>query len=120
MSVSRTAFLPSILFSTSASAGPHAGDTLSIVPFLSLAREMAALLVPLEPRAEFRAELERTLVAEARQQAVQGRLMPTPLDYREPPERRWMVGAAAAAAVGSAVSIASIMVYVWRRRERAA
>ena len=120
MSVSRTAFLTSILFSTRAPAETAASDTLSVVPFLTLARELAGVLTPLEPSAEFRAELERTLLAEARQQSAQARLLPLTIDTRESPERRWMVGAAAAAAVGSAVSIASIVVFVWRRRERAA
>lgn len=99
---------------------PRSGETLSVVPFLALARELAALLVPIQPSAEFRAELERTLVAEAWRQNTQALLMPAELDDRDAPERRWMMGAAAAAAVGSAVSIASIVVYVLRRRDRAA
>lgn len=119
MSVSRIALLPSILFSTRVHAEPHPGDTLSVVPFLALARELAALLVPLEPPVDFRTDLERSLVAEARRQSAQTRLVPVTIETREGLERRWVVGAAAAA-VGSAVSIAGLVVYVLRRRERAA
>lgn len=120
MFVSRIAYLPSILFSTRVPAEPHASDMLSIVPFLALARELAGLLAPVAPRPEFRADLERSLVAAARQQAAQTSLIPMFIEPRESGERRWVKPAAAAAAVGSAVSIAGIVVYVLRRRERAA
>ena len=96
---------------------------LSVVPFLALARELGALLVPVQPRADFRTELERSLLAQARQQNAQARLVPVLVEGRDGLERRWVVvgaAAAAAAAVGSAVSIAGIVVYVRRRRDRAA
>jgi hypothetical protein len=115
MFVSRIAFLPSILFTARVPAEPQAGDMLTIVPFLALARELAGLLSPMTPDAEFRAELERNLIAEARHRATQDVLMPA-FEPREGGERRWVKGAAAAAAVGSAVSIAGIVVYVLRRR----
>ena len=120
MFVSRIAFLPSILFSARVPAAPQAGDMLTIMPFLALARELADLFAPVAPRPEFRADLERMLIAQARQQAAQAALFPVAIDAREPGERRWVKGAAAAAAVGSAVSLAGIVVYVLRRRDRAA
>jgi hypothetical protein len=90
---------------------------LSIMPFLALAREVAALFAPVAPRPEFRSDLERVLVAQARQQAAHAALIPVGI---ETGERRWVKGAAAAAAVGSAVSLAGIVVYVLRRRDRVA
>lgn len=119
MSGGPLAFLPSLLFTTRTPAG----DVLSIMPFLALARELAALLIPIRPRQEFRDDLERSLIAAARQQNARGVLTAyEPLvllrDERENSERRWMI--AGAAAVGSAVSLAGIVAYVWRRRERAA
>ena len=122
MSVSGFASLSSILFTTRVAAEPHPGDALSIVPFLNLARELAALLIPVKPNADFRSELELSLLAEARHLAAfpADRLAPDFSAPREFSERRWVVGAAAAAAVGSAVSIAGIVVYVLRRRDRAA
>ncbi|MCU0509015.1 MAG: hypothetical protein MUC34_11575 [Anaerolineae bacterium] len=121
MSVSRIDFLPSVLFSTRVPAESHAGDMLSVVPYLALARELAALFTPVAPRPEFRADLERTLIADARRQSAESVLFPVAIESREGGERRWvMVSAAAAAAVGSAVSIAGIVVYVLRRRDRAA
>jgi hypothetical protein len=116
MFVSRIAFLPSILFSTRIPAEPHAADVLTIVPFLALARELAALFAPVSPRPEFRSNLEGTLIAEARQQAAQFALLPVMVESRDGGDRRWVKGAAAAAAVGSAVSLAGIVVYVLRRR----
>ncbi len=115
MPVSRIAFLPSILFSTRVPAEPHAADVLTIVPFLALARELAALFAPVAPRPEFRMNLERTLIAEARQQAAHSALLPVFVETRDS-DWRWVKGAAAAAAVGSAVSLAGIVVYVLRRR----
>jgi 2-methylisocitrate lyase-like PEP mutase family enzyme len=96
------------------------------MPFLSLARELAALLLPIQPAQQFRDDLEHSLVAAAHQQNARAALNGyDPYGAisieREGFERRWMIGAAAAAAVGSAVSIAGIMAYVWRRRsDRAA
>jgi hypothetical protein len=117
------AFLPSVFFMTRTSAVPHAGDVLPVMPFLSLARELAALLVPVRPSQVFRDDLERSLMVAAREQNVRG----IPAGYgqyvlsreeREYSERLWMI--AGAAAVCSAVSIAGIVAYVLRRRERAA
>lgn len=117
------AFLPPVLFTTRTLAGPHAGDVLSVTPFLSLARDLAALLVPVRPRQDFRDDLERSLVAAARQQNARGVLIryeqaPLGRYERDGSERRWVI--AGAAAVGSAVSIAGIVAYVLRRRDRAA
>lgn len=121
MSGSPFAFLPSILFSTRTPATPQSADLLSVMPFLSLARELAALLLPLRPAQQFRDDLELSLLAAARQQNARIALAgydpygPISID-KDGFERRWVIGAAAAAAVGSAVSIAGIMAYVWRRR----
>jgi hypothetical protein len=120
------AFLPSLLFSTRSPATPQSADLLSVMPLLSMARELAALFVPLQPARQFRDDLERSLIAAARQQNARVALAGydpygVVIVEREGLDRRWVVGAAAAAAVGSAVSIAGIMAYVWRRRgDRAA
>ena len=95
------------------------------MPFLSLARELAALLLPLQPRQQFRDDLERSLIAAARQQNAYGVLAghnyPQVVRVEQGADRRWVIGAATAAAVGSAVSIAGIVAYVLRHRsERAA
>ncbi len=96
------------------------------MPFLALARELAALLLPMTPAVQFRDDLERSLVSAARQQNTQAAFA-TPdrsgdvTGERDGLERRWVLGAAAAAAVGSAVSIAGIVAYVWwHRSDRAA
>jgi hypothetical protein len=116
------AFLPLALFTTYTDSAAQSGDVLSVMPFLALARELAALLVPMQPRQAFRDDLEATLVAEARQQNAQLALTGYPIVEieRVGGERRWVIGAAAAAAVGSAVSIAGIVAYVLMHRERAA
>jgi hypothetical protein len=117
------------------------GDiALTLAPLLLLAQEIAALLLPLAPRAEYRRALHRSLLKQARRQQAQ-RL----LDLSEPihtpfvPEaqalpnrvagwitqetasldvdRRWVLGAAA---VGSAVSLAGILAYVLSHRNRSA
>jgi hypothetical protein len=122
MSGSLYAFLPVLLFMTRTEPGPQAGDMLSVMPFLALARELAGLLLPLQLRQDFRNDLEASLIAEARQQHAQLALAgypPVEIE-REGGERRWVIGAAAAAAVGSAVSIAGILAYVLMHRERAA
>ncbi len=126
MSARFLAFLPRLLFSTRTPATPQAADMLSVMPFLSLARELAALFLPVAPAPQFRDDLERSLMAAAYQQNARAALV----GYGEPGgmsveregfERRWVIGAAAAAAVGSAVSIAGIVAYVWwHRGERAA
>lgn len=126
MSGSVLALLPRLLFSTRTSATPQTADMLSVMPFLSLARELAALFLPVAPAQQFREDLEQSLRTAAYQQNARAAL----IGYAEPGavsveregfERRWVIGAAAAAAVGSAVSIAGIVAYVWwHRSERAA
>lgn len=125
MSGSSFAFLPRLLFTTRTPATPQPADMLSVVPFLSLARELAALLVPVRPAQPFREDLEHSLIVAARQQHARAALVgynqldAAPME-REGFERRWVIGAAAAA-VGSAVSIAGIVAYVWlHRSDRAA
>jgi hypothetical protein len=126
MSGSLLAFLPQLLFMTRTPASPQPADVLSVMPFLSVARELAALLLPMSPNQKFRDDLESGLMAAAHQQHARGALvgydelgaMP---GERDGFERKWVLGAAAAAAVGSAVSIAGIVAYVWwHRSERAA
>jgi hypothetical protein len=127
---SRLIIVPSIPlapFTTHVPGPAQPGTALSVVPFLGLARDLSALLLPVQPRSQFRADLERSLLAEARQQNATSSLA----DYAwtagpagarfDLLERRWVIGAAAAAAVGSAVSLAGIMAYVLHRRgDRAA
>jgi hypothetical protein len=111
-------------------------EPLNIYPFLALARELSALLLPIRPRAQFRVDLHRSLVASAQRQQAQMLMTLTAQDGAAPPalpqqqvekyaarlERelgqgsiRWVVGAAA---VGSAVSLAGILAYLVRRRSR--
>jgi hypothetical protein len=126
MSASFLAFLPQLLFSTRTSAAEPGDEIVSVMPFLSLARELAALFLPMRPAQQFRDDLERSLMAAAYQQNARAVLVGygepgTTSVEREGFERRWVIGAAAAAAVGSAVSIAGIVAYVWwHRGERAA
>jgi len=75
MLVSLFAVLPQVLFTTRTPAAPNAGDTLSVMPFLALARELAALLLPVQPRPQFRQDLERSLMAAARQQSAHNALI---------------------------------------------
>lgn len=84
------------------------------------------LLIPVRPSPQFRADLERSLLAAARQQNAQMTMTGFAPQAASAgsrftfPERRWVIGAAAAA-VGSAVSIAGIVAYMLHRRsERAA
>lgn len=106
---------------------------LNLGPFLAVARDLTALLVPVRPRPAFRHALEANLVAAARQhRALETLDIAAPVahlsswhglsDWRElvasGRERRWVVGAAA---VGSAVSAAGIVAYLWHQRgQRAA
>lgn len=99
---------------------------LPLAPYLTLARDLSAVIVPVQPRSEFRSELYRSLLECAAQR--QAELFP-PADQRQTPgiparfarwvvaapgqDRRWVWGAAA---VGSAVSLAGLVTYVWRRR----
>jgi len=110
---------------------PHLTDGLPSL--LALTRRLADLLAPVRPRAEFRAELQHSLLASARQQQAKRLLAlptyaaaaPTPAaaDPSRIPgwssldgivgDKRWVWGAAAA---GSAVSLVSILTYVVRRQ----
>lgn len=103
---------------------------LNIAPYLNLARDISALLVPVPVRPAFRAQLEHSLLIAARRQAAQRTLdieFPTvelTQGYRELAtgmadrmDRRWLMGAVG---VGSAFSLAGLMAYVWRQRRRRA
>jgi hypothetical protein len=121
---------------SSPKASPAPRSTLALL--LNLSRELGLLLVPVQPRTEFREDLYCRLVAEARRQRVRRVLSLTPTDARAsggltsvPEEsvgvlhraglasgrtnRRWIIGAA----VGSA-SVLGLWVVVWSRRHRAA
>lgn len=105
--------------------------SLTLAPYLALARDLAALIVPIRPSPAFREDLEASLLAAARRQyALQKLAIPVPSVTLSPepswtwrgllPEvrdRRWVFGAAA---VGSAVSVAGVMAYFWRQRSRRA
>lgn len=105
--------------------------TLTLAPYLALARELTALLTPVRPRLAFRAGLEASLLEAARRQCALEKLAIAPSVAPEPSdvgwtwrqrfaggrERRWVIGAAA---VGSAVSVAGAMAYFWRQRGRRA
>ncbi len=101
---------------------------LSVTPYLALSRDLSALLAPAPPDARFRAELHRSLVDRARREQLQPALLPLIEDEVESglsrrvfrrvvtvpgQDRRWVWGAAA---VGSAVSLAGLVTYVWHRR----
>ncbi len=104
---------------------------LSLIPFLDLARDLRATLVPREVRPQFRDALYRGLVAEARQrQAARALgLGDGQREFRErvldrlhlasAQRRGWVLGAAA---VGSAASLVGlgVLAYVRHRRRRAA
>jgi len=101
---------------------------LPLAPYLALSRELSELIVPAPPRADFRAELYHSLVARARQRPANAALLPLPeiepaagiptrfarwIVATPGQDRRWVWGAAA---VGSAVSLAGLVTYVWRHR----
>jgi hypothetical protein len=96
-------------------------SVVSLAPFLTLVRELAAEIIPLHLRAEFRDELQCDLMAAARQQYAHDLLMwSAPASPRAKTSRRWMLGAATLG-LGSAVSLASIATaYYWRHRRRQA
>ena len=97
---------------------PGTGAILPLGAFLALARELAALVVPVHPRAGFRLELQRNLEAAARRQVARDLLLyPPSAGSLERGGRRWVWGAAT---LGSAVSLASIVAYVWLHRHREA
>jgi hypothetical protein len=95
------------------------GSIVSLTPFLTLVRELAAEIIPLRLRAEFRDELQRELLAAARQQYARDLLVwSEPAPAHSKMARRWMLGAAT---LGSAMSGASIVAaYYWRHRNRRA
>ena len=81
-----------------------------LIPLLRLARDLAAWLRPVKPRAAFRHDLRRALVASGhRQLSPSLALAPMEHDAR----RDWMLGAAA---IGSAVSVVGVLAYLWRNR----
>jgi hypothetical protein len=103
-------------------------STLPLAPYLALSRELSELIVPVRPRADFQAQLYRSLTDQARQRPANVALLPLPeiepaagistrfarwVVTAPAQDRRWVWGAAA---VGSAVSLAGLVTYVWRRR----
>lgn len=99
---------------------PHVSSAVvSLAPFLTLARELAAEIVPVRLRIEFRDELQRELMAAARQQYARDLIIwSTPSSHPTRTSRRWVLGAAT---LGSAVSLASIVTaYYMRHRHRQA
>lgn len=97
---------------------PAVDGVLTLMPFLSLVRELGGVLVPLQPRPLFREELHHSLVKAARHQYAQMMLdvVPPGVDAPAGSGRRWVLGAA----VGSAVSL-GLAAYFWRQRgQRAA
>ncbi len=117
------------------------GDVaLILAPLLLLAQDIAAVVLPLAPRAEYRRALRGSLIRQARRQRAQRLLdladpIRTPFVPEDQPlpnrvagwitqetsslemDRRWVLGAAA---VGSAVSLAGILAYVLSHRGRSA
>jgi hypothetical protein len=117
-------------------SSPAPRSTLALL--LDLSRELGSLLVPVQPRTEFQADLYCALVAEARRQRARQVLSLTPTNARASggltsaseqlvglmhrvelasgrTNRRWIIGAA----VGSA-SLLGLWVVVRSRRNRAA
>ena len=96
-------------------------DIVSLAPFLALVRELAAEIIPMRLRVEFRDELQRELLAAARQQYARDLLIwSTPIAPQPKNSRRWVLGAATVG-LGSAVSLASIVTaYYLRHRHRQA
>jgi len=97
-------------------------NIVSLAPFMALVRELSAEIIPVRLRVEFRDELQRELMAAARQQYARDRLnWTTPTPPQAKTSRRWVLGAATVATVGSAVSVASIVAaYYMRHRHRQA
>lgn len=103
-------------------------STLPLSPYLALSRELSELIIPVRPRGEFHAQLYNSLVDHARQRPAHAALLPLPgsdltagiparfarwVITTPAQDRRWVWGAAA---VGSAVSLAGLVTYVWRHR----
>jgi hypothetical protein len=100
---------------------PASNSVVSLAPFLALVRELSTEVIPVRLRTEFRDELQRELLAAARQQYARDLLiwsMPAPAQTKT--SRRWVLGAATLG-LGSAVSLASIVTaYYLRHRQRQA
>lgn len=96
-----------------------AAPAVPLAPYLTLARELAAQIVPVRLRDEFRDELQHDLMAAARRQYARDLLLfSAPPAGRDRTSRRWVLGAAT---LGSAVSLAGIFAaYVVRHRHRQA
>jgi hypothetical protein len=128
MSKSLSAIVPDVsapnLEEAKASAAPvkvTSVKVVSLAPFLALVRELSAEIIPVRLRVEFRDELQRELMAAARQQYARDLLIwSTPTPAQAKTSRRWMLGAATVG-LGSAVSLASIVTaYYLRHRHRQA
>ena len=96
---------------------------LSLAPFLALVRELSALLLPARPRPAFREALAESLLVAAKQMCALQALdiaAPAPQGSQAGAigrERRWVIGVAA---VGSAVSVAGLIAYLWHQRSQRA
>ena len=103
-------------------------QNLTLAPYLALSRDLSALITPVSPDDRFRAQLYDSLADRARRQQSQPMLLP--LTEEDPQtglqrrvvrwvasvpgqDHRWVWGAAA---VGSAVSLAGVVTFVWHRR----
>lgn len=94
------------------------GGVVSLAPFLALVRELSAEVIPVRLRTEFRDELQRELMAAARQQYARDLLIwSTPAPAQAKTSRRWVLGAATLG-LGSAVSVASIVTAYYLRHRR--
>jgi hypothetical protein len=100
---------------------PASNSVVSLAPFLALVRELSTEVIPVRLRTEFRDELQRELLAAARQQYARDLLIwSTPAPAQAKTSRRWVLGAATVG-LGSAVSLASIVTaYYLRHRHRQA
>jgi hypothetical protein len=102
---------------------------LSLGPLLDLSRDLRSVLVVVQPRPDFREELYRHLLVEARRQQAL-RTLSLPVESSPVPQeswtlvhriysghgpggRRWIIGAAA---VGSAASLVGLVAYVRSHR----
>ena len=106
----------------------HREDGLTLAPYLALSRDLSALITSVSPDDQFRAQLYGSLVDRARRQQSQPLLLPLTEEDPETgiPRRvvRWVANVPGqdhhwvwgAAAVGSAVSLAGLVTFVWHRR----
>ena len=126
MSKSLSAIVPDVLAPNPEGAKAPAtpvklasGGVVSLTSLLALVRELGAEIIPMRLRVEFRDELQRELMAAARQQYARDLLIwSTPAPAQAKSSRRWVLGAAT---LGSAMSLASIAAaYYMRHRHRQA